>query len=100
MAGLFVQLILSWLLLRLLFKQGLQPLGLAPTKDRLLQCALGFVITAGCCTLYYLGFTAFNSNTWCRPKHIRCKQTWQRCSTPSFLFCMKNCCFVVRCYTC
>lgn len=64
MAGLLVQLIISWLLLRLFCKQGLQPLGLVPNKNRLLQFAFGFVVTASCCALYYLSFSVFTNNNW------------------------------------
>ena len=64
MLGLIVELIISWLLLWIFFKQGLLVLGIAPTQSRLLNLFFGFLIAAACGTVYYLSFTILTTNNW------------------------------------
>jgi membrane protease YdiL (CAAX protease family) len=49
MVGIIVQLALSWLLVWLFEKKDLGVLGLRPTKQRMVDFALFFIITAICC---------------------------------------------------
>ena len=64
MLGLIVELIISWLLLWLFFKQGLLVLGIVPNQSRLFNLFSGFFIAAACCTVYYLSFTILTTNKW------------------------------------
>ncbi len=64
MAGLIVELIISWLLLWLFFKKGLLLLGIIPTQSRIFNLFSGLLIAAVCCTLYYLSFVFFTTNRW------------------------------------
>lgn len=64
MAGLIVELILSWLLLWLFFKKGLRVLGIVPTQGRLYHLFFGILIAAVCSVLYYLSFVLFTTNQW------------------------------------
>ena len=64
MPGIIVELIVSWLLLWLFFKKGLQVLGIAPTQSRLYNLLFGILIAAVCGTLYFLSFTLFTANKW------------------------------------
>jgi membrane protease YdiL (CAAX protease family) len=50
MLGIFVQLIISWLILRLFEKKDLKVLGFRPTKLRVTGFFLFFIITAICCS--------------------------------------------------
>ena len=68
MLGLIVELIISWLLLWIFFKQGLLALGIVPTQSRLFNLFLGILIAAGCCSLYYLSFSYFTTNKWIADK--------------------------------
>jgi len=49
MLGILVQLLISWILVRLFEKQNLLVLGLTPTRRRISEFALYFLITAICC---------------------------------------------------
>ena len=64
MAGLLVELIISWLLLWIFFKKSLLVLGIAPTQSRLFNFLFGILTAAVCCTLYYLSFVFFTTNRW------------------------------------
>jgi len=64
MLGLIVELIISWLLLWIFFKEGLLVLGIAPTQSRLSNLGYGFLIAAVCCTVYYISFTVLTTNNW------------------------------------
>ena len=66
MLGLVVELIISWLLLWVFFKDGLSLLGIAPTKSRVSNLLIGLFIAAACGIVYYLSFVFFTSNTWTR----------------------------------
>lgn len=54
MLGILVQLIISWLLIWLFEKNDLRVLGFFPTRQRLLDFALFFIITAICCATEFL----------------------------------------------
>ncbi len=54
MLGLLVQLIISWLLIWLFQKNDLRVLGFFPTKRRLINFALFFIVTAFCCSTEFL----------------------------------------------
>ncbi len=64
MIGLLFELIISWLLLWAFEKKNLVALGIRPAKDRLANLFFGFLISATCCTLYYLSFTIAVNNHW------------------------------------
>ena len=64
MAGLIVELIISWLLLWIFYKKSLLVLGIIPTQSRLFNLFFGILIAAVCCTIYYLSFTFFTTNNW------------------------------------
>lgn len=64
MAGIFVELIISWLLLWVICKDHLSVLGFRPTKDRMTQLGVGLIISAACCTIYQLMTTVFADNDW------------------------------------
>ena len=64
MAGLIVELVISWLLLWIFFRKGLPVLGIAPTQTRLFNLVFGILIAAVCCALYYLSFAFFTTNRW------------------------------------
>lgn len=64
MTGLIVELILSWLLLWLFYKQDLGALGIVPSKAKLLNLFFGFVIAMTCCTVYYFSFSVIANYKW------------------------------------
>jgi len=64
MIGIIVQLALSWLLLRLFEKKNLGALGLFPTKRRLLDFTIFFLITATCCTSDFIMRILFAEQQW------------------------------------
>lgn len=64
MAGIIVELIISWLLLWFICKKHLSILGFTPTKTRFLNFLFGFLAVAICCTIYYMSFTVFANNSW------------------------------------
>jgi membrane protease YdiL (CAAX protease family) len=49
MIGIIIQLAISWLLIWLFERKGLSPLGLLPTRKRLLDLCLFFIVTAILC---------------------------------------------------
>ena len=54
MIGIVIQLILSWLLLWIFYKRNLSALGLTPTKERLTNFIIFFLITAALCSTGFL----------------------------------------------
>lgn len=64
MAGIFVELILSWILLWFICKKNLSVLGFKPTGNRLRDLGFGFLIAASCCILHQIMTTAFVNNSW------------------------------------
>lgn len=64
MAGIIVELVISWLLLWFVYKKHLTVLGFTPTKIRFLNLLFGFLAAAICCTIYYMSFTVFANNGW------------------------------------
>ena len=64
MAGIIVELIISWLLLWFICKKHLAVLGLKPTKNNVKNLGVGLLIAATCCTLYQIMTTAFVKNGW------------------------------------
>lgn len=64
MLGIIVELLVSWLLLWIFYKKSLLVLGIAPTQSRLFNLFFGILIAAVCCTMYYLSFSFFTTNTW------------------------------------
>lgn len=73
MAGIVVELIISWLLLWFISKQHLSVLGFKPTKSRIINLGVGFLIAASCCAIYQLLTTAFVDNHWFLNKNITTK---------------------------
>lgn len=64
MAGIFVQLALSWLILWLFAKKNLLALGILPTKYRLIDLFVGFLLAVLCCFLYFSVKTYFEKSAW------------------------------------
>ncbi len=64
MTGLIIELIISWLLIWIFCRDGLSVLGIFPTQSRLLNFLFGFLVATFCCTLYFLAFTVFTTNSW------------------------------------
>ncbi len=64
MAGIIVELIVSWLLLWFIYKKNLAVLGFRPTKNRLMNFFVGLFIAASCCILYQIMTTSFVNNSW------------------------------------
>ncbi len=70
MAGIIVELAVSWLLLWLVEKKHLGVLGFKPSKDNLKNLCVGIFLAAITCTLYHLMSTFFVSNSWTLNKMI------------------------------
>ncbi len=64
MAGLIVQLALSWLIIWLYEKGNLSVVGFRPTKRRLFDFTLFLVITAACCASGFLMRMYFANEEW------------------------------------
>lgn len=64
MLGIFIQLLVSWLLLWLFEKQGLEVFGFYPTRKRLTGFALFFIITAICCSSDFIMRMIFARQQW------------------------------------
>jgi uncharacterized protein len=62
--GILVQLIISWILLRVLYRENLNVLGIIPSKSRMSQFALGFIFTAILCTVIQLVDSALTNTDW------------------------------------
>jgi hypothetical protein len=70
MAGIIVELIISWLLLWFVCKRHLSVLGFRPTKSRVTNFGIGLLIATSCCTLYQIMTTAFINNGWALNKQV------------------------------
>lgn len=77
MAGIIVELIISWLLLWFICKKHLSVLGFSPTKNRMAQLLMGLLIAATCCTLWQVMSTAFIKNSWVSNKQATVKVIWE-----------------------
>lgn len=64
MLGIFVQLLLSWLLVWLYDKSNLSVLGFYPTKNRLLGFTVFFIVTAICCSSDFFMRMIFAQQQW------------------------------------
>lgn len=64
MLGIFVQLLISWLLIRLFEKGSLHVLGFYPAKKRLSGFVLFFMVTALCCSADFFMRMAFARQQW------------------------------------
>lgn len=64
MIGILIELIVSWLLLRIIERKPLSVLGLSLTKSRARDFAIGLCGSALCCAIYHLVTTAFAGITW------------------------------------
>ena len=64
MLGIIVQLIISWILLKLIEKKELSVLGFAPTKQRLKDFATGFLIAAVFVAVYWLTVSLITKNPY------------------------------------
>ena len=64
MAGIIVELIISWLLLWFIYKKHLTALGIVPSTSRFLNLLFGFLTAAICCAIYFMSFTVFSNNRW------------------------------------
>ena len=64
MIGIIVQLVVSWLLVWLFEKKNLRVLGLVPTRRRVIDFTLFFLITAICCSTGFLMRMYFANEQW------------------------------------
>ena len=64
MLGILVQLAISWLLLWLIERKDLLALGIAPSKNRIIQLIAGFALSAACCVIFNIANVAFVNNSW------------------------------------
>src|SRR6185503_888617 len=64
MIGILVQLALSWLIIWLVEKRDLGVLGFYPTKKRLGDFAVFFLITAACCSSDFIMRMLFAEQQW------------------------------------
>jgi membrane protease YdiL (CAAX protease family) len=64
MLGILVELALSWLILWLFARKHLPVLGIVPTKNRLINLLIGFVLAASCCFLYFAVKSFFEKSGW------------------------------------
>ena len=64
MLGIVVQLIISWILLRVFYKENLGAIGITPSKSRMSQLALGFIFTASLCIVIQLAESALTNTEW------------------------------------
>jgi CAAX protease family protein len=76
MAGIIVELIISWLLLWVICKKHLTVLGFKPTKTRMMNLGVGLLIAGFCCTLYQFMTIAFIDNSWVLNKQVTRKAIW------------------------
>jgi len=77
MAGIIVELIISWLLLWFICKKHLSVLGIKPTQDRVINFGVGLVIAASCCTVFQIMTTAFINNSWILNTTITATKIWE-----------------------
>ena len=73
MIGLFIELIVSWLLLRLVEKKGLSALGLQPDRKRLGELAAGLLLTIPFSAAFYLGVSFLVHNPYQLNPHYSIK---------------------------
>lgn len=73
MAGIAVELIISWLLLWFISKKHLSVLGFRPTKSRVINLGIGLLIAGSCCTIFLIMTTAFVNNSWILNKQVTAK---------------------------
>ncbi len=64
MLGIFIQLAISWGLLKWIEGENLSVLGLLPTGKRVLNLVLGLLCSAVIISLYYFSITYFTGNSW------------------------------------
>ena len=64
MAGIIVQLAISWLIAWLIEKRNLSVLGLFPTKPRLISFFIFFIITSICCATGFLFKIYLDNQKW------------------------------------
>jgi len=70
MIGIVVELIISWLLLWFFAKKNIAVLGFSPTKNRIKNLVIGFLLAFITCTLYHLMTVAFVDNGWTLSKQV------------------------------
>lgn len=70
MIGILVQLTLSWIIVWLFAKRNLSVLGLRPTKQRLSDFILFFLVTAACCSIGFLMKMHFANQQWQLNPHL------------------------------
>ncbi|MBY0478592.1 MAG: CPBP family intramembrane metalloprotease [Chitinophagaceae bacterium] len=73
MLGILVQLIISWLLIRFFEKKNLSVLGFAPTKKRLFDFTLFFLVTAACCTSDFIFKMLIGKQQWILNSNLSAK---------------------------
>src|SRR5690349_4718917 len=64
MAGIFVQLAISWLLVWLFEKKNLNVLGLIPNSRRIILFFIFFFVTAACCASGFLLRNLLGNESW------------------------------------
>ncbi len=74
MAGIIVELIISWLLLWFIAKKHLSVLGFRPTKSRVTNLGVGLLIAVSCCIIHQIMTIAFVNNGWILNKQVTAKE--------------------------
>ncbi|MGH2623228.1 MAG: lysostaphin resistance A-like protein [Sphingobacterium sp.] len=70
MAGVIIELIISWLLLWFITKKHLSVLGFRPTKRRVANLGVGLLLAVSCCIIHQIMTTAFVNNSWILNKQV------------------------------
>jgi membrane protease YdiL (CAAX protease family) len=64
MLGIVVEVLISWLLLWLTYRQHITALGVVPTVSRIVDCLAGFCLSVFFCATYHLLSTALAGDAW------------------------------------
>ncbi|MDH6252167.1 membrane protease YdiL (CAAX protease family) [Chryseobacterium sp. H1D6B] len=70
MIGIIIELIISWLLLWYIDKKKLSVLGFRPSRNRITNWIIGFLLAASVCTLYHVMSKILADNGWIINKHM------------------------------
>jgi uncharacterized protein len=69
MIGILAELIVSWVLLRIILRKNLAVLGFGINKNRLVDLGTGLLLSALCCTVYNVMTAILADNNWVRNKN-------------------------------
>lgn len=77
MIGILIQLLISWILIRIIEKKDLSVLGWYPTGERLKGFVLFLIVTACCCASGFLLRMYFGHETWALNPALNLNFLWQ-----------------------